>query len=124
MRIVDMSDPNRALSPEEAADRTFAGHEHDSDRLDAFTECLDPLGGGVWFARTIEIWGLSQAEAARPFGVSRQAVGKWLRQGAPPDRAGAMADRPVRRHRSAGAPISKAILAILISLATAAAAGC
>ena len=92
MRTVDMSDPNRALSPEEAADRTFAGREHDSGRLDAFTERLDRLRGGVSFARTIEIWGLSHAEAARLFGVSRQAVGKWLRQGAPSDRAGAMAD--------------------------------
>ena len=86
-----MSDPNRAISPEEAADRTFAGHEHDRDRLNAFTERLDRLRGGISFARTIEIWGLSQAEAAHLFGVSRQAVGKWLRQGAPPDRAGAMA---------------------------------
>ena len=88
----DMSDPNRALGPEEAADRTFAAHGHDSDWLDAFTERLDRLRGGASVARTIEVWGLSQAEAARLFGASRQAVGKWLRQGAPSDRAGAMAD--------------------------------
>jgi len=35
---------------------------------------------------------LSRAEAAQLFGVSRQTVGKWLRQGAPSSRAGAMAD--------------------------------
>ena len=88
----DMSDPNRALGPEEAADRTFAAHGHDSDWLDAFADRLHRLRGGASVARTIEVWGLSQAEAARLFGVSRQAVGKWLRQGAPPDRAVAMAD--------------------------------
>ena len=86
------SDTSRALGPDEAADRTFAAHEHDSAWLDAFTERLDRLRGGASFARTIEVWGLSQAEAARLFRVSRQAVGKWLRQGAPPERAGAMAD--------------------------------
>ena len=86
------SDTGRALGPEEAADRTFAAHEQDSAWLDAFTERLDRLRGGASFARTIEVWGLIQAEAARFFGVSRPTVGKWLRQGAPSDRAGAMAD--------------------------------
>ena len=82
----------RALGPEEAADRTFAAHGRDGAWLDAFTERLDRLRGGASFARTMDVWGLSQAEAARLFGVSRQAVGKWLQRGAPPERAGAMAD--------------------------------
>ena len=86
------SDTSRALGPEEVADRTFAAHKQDSAWLDAFTERLDRLRTGASFARTLEVWGLSQAEAGRLFGVSRQAVGKWLRQGAPPERAGAMAD--------------------------------
>lgn len=43
-------------------------------------------------ARTIAVWNPSQAEAARLFGVSRQAVGKWLRQGMPPERTGAASD--------------------------------
>ena len=38
------------------------------------------------------MWALSQAEVARLFGVSRQAVGKWLRHGVPPERAGAISD--------------------------------
>ena len=92
MRTLGMSDPNRALGPEEAADRTFTAHEHDSGWLDAFTERLDRLRGGASFGRTIEVRGLSQADAARLFGVSRQAVGQWLRQGAHSDRAGPMAD--------------------------------
>ena len=40
----------------------------------------------------MEVWDLSQAEAARLFGVSRQAIGKWLRQGIPPERARAVSD--------------------------------
>ena len=92
MYTVGASDTSRALGPEEAADRTFAAHEQDSAWLDAFTERLDRLRGGASFARTLQVWGLSQAEAARLFGVSRQAAGKWLRQGVPPERAGAMAD--------------------------------
>jgi hypothetical protein len=42
--------------------------------------------------RLIELWGLSNAAAARTFGVSRQAFSKWLRKGPPADRAGAVAD--------------------------------
>ena len=41
------------------------------------------------------MWGLSQAEAARLFGVSRQAIGKWLYQGIPPERARAITDLAV-----------------------------
>ena len=92
MCTVDTSDTSRSLGPEDAADLTFAAHEEDSAWLDAFTERLDRLRGGASFARTIEVWGLSQAEAARLFGVSRQAAGKWLQKGAPPERASAMAD--------------------------------
>ena len=44
------------------------------------------------FTRMIETWGLSQAETARLFGVSRQAIGEWRRRGVPPERAGAIAD--------------------------------
>ena len=86
------SDTGRALGPEEAPDRTFAAHEQDSAWLDAFTERLDRLRGAASFRRTIEVCGLSQAAAARLFGVSRQTVGKWLRQGAPSKRAVAIAD--------------------------------
>ena len=71
-----MSDPNRALGSEEAANRMPAAHEHESGRLDAFTERPNRQRGGASFARTIEVWGLSQAEAARLFGVSRQTVGQ------------------------------------------------
>ena len=92
MHTVGTSDTSRSLGPEEAADRTFTAHGQDNAWLDAFTERLDRLRGRASFARTIEVWGLSQAEAARLFGVSRQAAAKWMRQGAPPERVSAMAD--------------------------------
>ena len=41
--------------------------------------------------RLIALWGISSAEAAGFFGVSRQAFAKWLRGGPPADRANAIA---------------------------------
>ena len=77
---------------QEAAERTFREHRHDAGWLDAFIASLDRRRAVESFTRTTEAWGLSQAEAARLFGVSRQAVGKWRRRGVPPERAGAVAD--------------------------------
>ena len=82
----------RYLAPEEAAERMLAAHGHESARLDAFAESPERRRASRAFARIIEVWGLSQAEAAHIFGVSRQAVGKWLRQGIPPDRAPEISD--------------------------------
>ena len=82
----------RNLAKDEAAGQILAAHGHESAWLDAFAESLDRRRASRSFARIIEVWGLSQAEAARIFGVSRQAVGKWLRQGTPPDRAPEMSD--------------------------------
>lgn len=42
--------------------------------------------------RFIELWDLSNAGAARVFGVSRQAFSKWLKTGPPAARATAIAD--------------------------------
>jgi hypothetical protein len=42
--------------------------------------------------RILAVWDLSQADAARLFGVTRQAIGKWLAQGPPAGRAGSFAD--------------------------------
>ena len=80
------------LGPEEAAERIFRAHEDEGAWLDTFAQSLDRRRAGRSFARTLAVWALSQAEAARLFGVSRQAVGKWLRHGAPPERAGAISD--------------------------------
>ena len=80
------------LGPEEAAERIFRTYQDEGAWLDAFTESLDRRRAGRSIARTLAVWALSQAEVARLFGVSRQAVGKWLRHGVPPERAGAISD--------------------------------
>ena len=83
------------LDPEEAAAQIYAAHQHEAAWLDAFTQSLDRRRAGQSFARVLATWRLSQAEAARLFGVSRQAVGKWLTQGVPVERTGAVADLAV-----------------------------
>ena len=84
--------PPDAVDPEEAAEGTFTAHRDDGAWLDAFIASLDRRRAVDALTRTIETWGLSQAEAARLFGVSRQAIGKWRRRGVPPERVGAVAD--------------------------------
>ncbi len=78
------------LSPTEAAERLLSEADEGWARrfVDAFDRRLrtEPLD------RFIELWGLSQSAAARVFGVSRQAVSKWLASGPPMARAAAIAD--------------------------------
>lgn len=81
-----------ALEPVAAAQRLVDSHAHDPAWLDAFVAAVDRHRAGHSFLRTMRAWGWSQAEAARLFGVSRQAVGKWLRYGPPVERATALSD--------------------------------
>lgn len=54
---------------------------------------LDRLAGpGDGLPRILHVWGLSDAEAGRAFGVTRQAVSKWRRNGVPGSRRAAIAD--------------------------------
>jgi hypothetical protein len=64
------------LASADAAQRIFTAHRRAADS----------------FVRTIDVWDMNEAEAARPLGVSPQAIGTWLRRGVPADRAGAVAD--------------------------------
>lgn len=82
----------RASDPEKEAARIYRAHRHESEWIDAFSASLDRRRAGGSLRRTLQAWGMSQAEMARFLGVSRQAVGKWRRQGAPPARAEAVAD--------------------------------
>ena len=82
----------RNLAPNEATEQILAAHGHESAWLDAFVESLDRRRASRSFARIIKAWGLRHAEAARILGVSRHAIGKWTRQGTPPDRAPEISD--------------------------------
>lgn len=78
------------LSPKEAAAQLAS--RRDDVWLDRFSAHLDRQRSGQSLERILDVWGLSQADAARLFGVSRQAIGKWLAQGVPTDRTVAIAD--------------------------------
>ncbi|MEA2001631.1 MAG: hypothetical protein U9N84_07070 [Actinomycetota bacterium] len=76
--------------PREAA-QALVGNRS-SEWLDAFSEALGRQRAGAELRRILQVWGLSQSEAARRFGVSRQAVAKWLASGVPANRVKAVAD--------------------------------
>jgi ParB-like chromosome segregation protein Spo0J len=80
------------LDPQAAAAALVEARKGEIDWLDAFAEHLDRQRAAAALGRILATWGLSQAEAARLFGVSRQAVGKWLDQGVPVERAAQVAD--------------------------------
>jgi predicted transcriptional regulator len=73
--------------PKRAAEQVFSAHKGEQEWLDAFAEHLDRQRSGQSLARSLSIWGLSQAETARLLGVSRQAIGKWIERGVPAERA-------------------------------------
>ena len=80
------------LDPLEAAEQVFAAHKTRGAWLDAFAEHLDRRRAGQSLGRVLKVWSLSQAEAARLFGVSRQAVSKWAVKGPPAERTESIAD--------------------------------
>ena len=87
---------NRALNPQRdprsAAEELVAAHQGEEEWLDAFAEHLDRQRSRESLLRVLAAWGLSQSEAARVLGVSRQAVGKWVEKGVPADRSPLIAD--------------------------------
>lgn len=80
------------IAPEQAAEAVFIAHQHEQAWLDAFAYSLDRRRAAASLQHVLTVWDLSQSEAARLFGVSRQAISKWLDSGAPPDRAMMIAD--------------------------------
>jgi DNA-binding transcriptional regulator YdaS (Cro superfamily) len=80
------------LEPREAAEQLVASQQRRHGWLDAFAEHLDLRRAGQSLARTLTVWDLNQSQAARLFGVSRQALNKWLGQGVPGERAEAVAN--------------------------------
>lgn len=78
------------LDPGEAAGELVA--DKGERWLDAFAAELDRRRAGASLARTLTVWQLTQSDAARLFGVSRQAVSKWLELGVPAERAEVVAD--------------------------------
>ncbi|MCB1686280.1 MAG: hypothetical protein R3E82_05755 [Pseudomonadales bacterium] len=80
------------LDPKAAAARLIRAQGQHSDWLDAFSEHLDRHRNADALKRVLAVWDLNQTDAARIFGVSRQAISKWFDQGVPADRAANIAD--------------------------------
>lgn len=79
-------DPKRLASELVAASRDRPGW------LAAFAGELESQALVDSLRRFLGVWGLSASEASRLFGVSRQALSKWLTQGVPTDRTEMVAD--------------------------------
>lgn len=78
-------------SPHDVAEQ-LAAEAPDLDWLRELTDDLDRRVRTAPLERFLTLWDLSAAEAARVFGVSRQALSKWRQAGVPPERALALAD--------------------------------
>lgn len=106
IRLRDNGDMDTTSAPEELAREILDSADTDwvrglVDALDREVR-IDPL------RRLLALWDLSNAAAARMFGISRQAFAKWLMNGPPADRADdvtdvdnitSLLDRYVKRER-------------------------
>ena len=73
--------------PAEVAARLVAAHRGQREWLDIFAEEFERQRAGATLERILRTWGLSRTEAGEMFGITRQALSKWLDQGVPPNRA-------------------------------------
>ena len=78
--------------PRVAAAKVADAARDDPAWLATFTGELEIRATTDQLPRMLRVWGLSAAEAARIFGVSRQAFAKWARAGVPAERLGAVGD--------------------------------
>jgi hypothetical protein len=82
----------RSRAARAAAETLVARHEDDPEWLDAFAEAFERHRAGYALGGILRVWDLNQSEAGRLFGVTRQAVAKWLRRGVPAERSEQVAD--------------------------------
>lgn len=94
-------------TPQEVAE-TIAAEAPDRQWLRTLVDDLDRRLETDPLERLLSLWGLSASEAARMFGVSRQAFSRWRHAGVPSGRMPAVAelaratnllDRYVKRER-------------------------
>lgn len=78
--------------PRRLARAIVEAHRGEGRWLDAFGEALEAERAGQGLQRILGVWGLTQADAARSFGVSRQAISRWQTRGVPPARQEGVAD--------------------------------
>jgi hypothetical protein len=89
---VDLIHELTRLDPKSAAELLLEANRDDAGWLDAFAEQLDRQRNAAALQRVLRTWDLNQSDVARIFGISRQAMSKWVQQGVPAERAAAVAD--------------------------------
>jgi hypothetical protein len=72
--------------PQKVAEHLVESHADNDWWLDRFARAFDAARGGDSLSRILRVWGLSQAEFGSMLGVSRQAIGKWMKGSIPGDR--------------------------------------
>lgn len=87
-----MSAPWLSEDPRVVAAKVADAAQDDPAWLAAFTGELEARATAGQLPRVLRVWGLSATEAARIFGVSRQAFAKWGRAGVPAERLAAVGD--------------------------------
>lgn len=80
----DDMDMDASIAPEQLANELI--DSADADWLRELVDALDRRVRTEPLRRLTTLWDLSNAAAARIFGVSRQAFSKWLATGPPADR--------------------------------------
>ena len=90
-------------APHDLAEK-LASQAPDLDWLRALTDDLDRRVRTAPLERFLTLWGLSASEAARVFGVSRQALSKWRSGGVPAERAPVEKDPADQRRETAPEP--------------------
>lgn len=88
MSIADLA----TIKPEVAAAELAHSLRDDPGWLDAFSEAMRQERSANQARWVFECWGLSQSEAGRVFGVSRQAVSRWIVDGLPATQVPAFAN--------------------------------
>jgi transposase-like protein len=80
-----------ARAPHDVAEQLIA-EAPDRNWLRVLTDDLDRRLRTDPLDRFLALWGISASDAARAFGVTRQALSKWRRSGVPADRTPALMD--------------------------------
>lgn len=91
------------MDPEAAADELVRSHEDDIDWLLGVAEALRRRLHQNRLQQIIDTWRVPQSDLAEGFGVTRQALAKWLQTDVPSDRLPGLMDlvaatEVLRRH--------------------------